>query len=273
MIRIEREQDDEEGRPIRPEASWFASADKARSKALTEGSGHKAHSRVYADDRIRRALEKLFHDKCAYCEGDAFGQADWDVEHFRPKGRVAERDEHPGYYWLAYSWENLYPSCQYCNQKRKDRARWGDTSRAASPAAGKLDQFPLGDESTRAMGPSSDHGAEDHLLLDPCKDRPEEHIRFGVRGDAQPLAGSLRGKATIAICHLNRSRLREQRRKRAAMVADTLRIFQTVERSPGAPAQLVQELRETLERHFLADSVPSAAVGRWVMRDPGAFAV
>ena len=125
MIRIVRDRLDETGKPIRPDAAWFALAATSKAQALQDGAGHQILASVYTADAVRQALEKLFHDKCAYCEGKSIGQADWDVEHFRPKGSVAERDDHPGYYWLAYEWENLYPSCKHCNQKRKDRPRWG----------------------------------------------------------------------------------------------------------------------------------------------------
>src|SRR5207248_2896103 len=46
-----------------------------------------------------------------------------DVEHFRPKGGYKQREtdelKRPGYYWLAYAWDNLFCSCQLCNQRFK----------------------------------------------------------------------------------------------------------------------------------------------------------
>ena len=273
MIRIKRERKDEKGDPIRPEESWFERSAEKLEEALLEGPSHEVDRNVYADDRVRRALEKQFYDKCAYCEGDSSGQADWDVEHFRPKGRVAERKDHDGYYWLAYAWENLYPSCQHCNQRRRDRPRWGDTSLARGPGEGKLDQFPLGDETTRAMSPPEDLESEARLLLDPCSDRPEDHIRFEVSGKALAVAGSLQGKVSISVCHLNRKRLKDQRKRTARAVIELLRIVGKIERRSGPSARPVRELREVLKDHHLADSVPFAAVARWVERDPESFGV
>lgn len=45
-----------------------------------------------------------------------------DVEHFRPKAgwiQNIEQLHEPGYYWLAYEWENLLLSGQRCNQHHK----------------------------------------------------------------------------------------------------------------------------------------------------------
>ena len=110
MIHVNRDRSDDKGKPIRPGKSWFKRSKDAKDVALEEKGKHEAKGSIYASVSVRRALEKLFHFKCAYCESSIANQ-DWDVEHFRPKGRVAEREKHTGYYWLAYEWTNLYPSC------------------------------------------------------------------------------------------------------------------------------------------------------------------
>ena len=80
-------------------------------------------------------------EKCAYCELDAVGPSDGDVEHYRPKGSISKLDkknqgeETPdlvrvkgrkfqqgcktGYWWLAYDWANYLLSCGVCNRKWK----------------------------------------------------------------------------------------------------------------------------------------------------------
>lgn len=272
MIRIARDRRDENGAWIRPDDAWIALAKTSRENAVEDGAAHAASGAVYAHLQVRMALEKLFYDKCAYCEGKAMGQADWDVEHFRPKGRVAERKDHPGYYWLAYDWENLYPSCAHCNQKRKDRPRWGDLSAANEPALGKLDQFPLSTETSRAMAPTDDHLAEAALLLDPCRDDPEAHIRFDVRGAVSPVAKSRRGKSSIDVFHLKRKRLRDQRRERiGAVVQLLLAVIRPLEARLGPADPAVTELRAFLDGTYLADSAPFAGAARWVLRDPASF--
>ena len=74
--------------------------------------------KVYGHQQIKDALAALFFNKCAYCETPYAATQPVDVEHFRPKGEVAEDKEHPGYYWLAASWENLFPSCIDFNRER-----------------------------------------------------------------------------------------------------------------------------------------------------------
>lgn len=273
MISVARHRLDERGVPIRPSDDWFELARAAELRALGELEAHLIDDAVYRHAKVRMALEKLFHDKCAYCEGSSLGQADWDVEHFRPKGRVAERGDHPGYYWLAYRWENLYPSCSHCNQKRKDRPRWGDRSGSASEALGKLDQFPLAREVARAMGPDEDLGAEEPLLLDPCRDLPEDHLRFDIHGAPLAVGGSERGEASIEVFHLGRKRLRDQRRRRILEVVALIRVLNSLEGKLGQADPVVVETREVLERYFLADSASFAGVGRWVRRDPVSFGI
>ena len=148
MIHVLREQTDEAGQTIKPIGAWFQLAAVATEKATEEQGQNKADKKVYGHDELRKALERLFIDKCAYCEWQV---EEFDVDHFRPCGSVGELGDHPGYYWLTYEWENLYPSCQHCNQRRKDKRRWPDQDEL--PARGKYDQFPVLDESSRATGP------------------------------------------------------------------------------------------------------------------------
>lgn len=279
MIAVQRDRTDEAGAAVAPSAVWFSTAHSRRLSAEQEQGAHVVDRNVYAAPEVQRALEKLFFDKCAYCEGKPVATGDWDVEHFRPKGRVAERDGHPGYYWLAYEWTNLYLSCQHCNQKRADRARWGDTSLAAGPAAGKLDQFPLFDETTRALAHGDDVRLETPLLLDPCRDEPERHIRFSPLGDALAVDGSRRGDVSIQVFHLRRKRLKDRRRERIERVVTALRRIEElkvfVESLEPVAAEVgrahVVAAFDDFHANFLADSCDYAAAGRWVLRDPTSF--
>lgn len=96
MIYIDRNRLDGQGNPVKPDDDWFQISADARDTAEREGDTHVVREEVYSGDDIRASLEELFHRKCAYCETIIAG-ATWDVEHFRPKGRVAERADHPGY--------------------------------------------------------------------------------------------------------------------------------------------------------------------------------
>lgn len=88
------------------------------------GSTSNPYDSRYKYTDVREALDKIYHGKCAYCE--TFDPSP-HVEHYRPK--------RGGYYWLAYSWDNLIISCSKCNIKKGDqfpiarhRVSYGGTS-------------------------------------------------------------------------------------------------------------------------------------------------
>jgi uncharacterized protein (TIGR02646 family) len=58
---------------------------------------------------VRRALLALSGGECAYCGRDV-GNDHMQVDHILPK------EEFP---FLAYAWENLLPSCDACNRRKK----------------------------------------------------------------------------------------------------------------------------------------------------------
>lgn len=263
MIFIERNQADENGVTIMPNECWFHRASAATDTALEEGANCNIDRNIYAHDEVKKALERLFHDKCAYCESKMTATSDWDVEHFRPKGGVAEREDHPGYYWLAYTWENLYPSCQHCNQSRKDRPRWADDMDL--PAGGKVDRFPLLNESARAMGPEDDTERENPLLIDPCRDDPEEYLGYDPTGQIFALCDNVRGCTTIDVLHLKRRRLRDFRRETIKSVSDVLKLI-----GKAADSNLVDDLEAWIKR-YQAPSFQHAGVSRYVAQRPAEF--
>ncbi len=273
MIYINRSRNDENGTPIRPSENWFKNAEAATNKAIEENGQHNADQNIYGHHQVRAALEKLFYDKCSYCE-TSLTRMDWNVEHFRPKGRVAERqDDHPGYYWLTYEWTNLYPSCIFCNQRRKDKPRWGDLKYA--DAGGKMDQFPLEDEDTRAMSHNVDVHHESILLIDPCDDDPERYLSYDPIGNIIALDSALkkksRGRATINVFNLWPRRLRDSRRKIIDFTVDLLKGIRKLEFEGKNSA--VTLFKDLLQNHLLHDRCTHAGVARAVANDPGAFGV
>jgi uncharacterized protein (TIGR02646 family) len=265
MIPIQRSRVDEHGRPIEPNAAWFSKALLEASKTATHAS-HEV-SDHYRDAEVKKALEKLFHDKCAYCETNITASSDWDVEHYRPKGRVAERADHTGYYWLAYEWTNLLPSCSHCNQRRKDQPLFDDPT--TGPAAGKGDQFPLRDETTRAMLPTDDLSLEEPLLLDPTRTDPSALFTFNPKGQIVPrpaFPGDKRPAETRRICHLYRRRLRK---RRFTVIGRVRQLVEALRQAEGMGA--IQATLELLMESFVGDGAEYAAVARAVRRDPGAF--
>jgi hypothetical protein len=139
---------------------------------------------VYQDRSVRDKLEELFRMKCAYCETKIGAGDESEIEHWRPKGAVKEDDGRrlPGYYWLATTWDNLLLSCLKCNRPRKYRLGAGEENEEVWERSGKGMLFPLAEGDRRATkrgGESSEHP----LLLDPCKDRPDQYLEFVLFDD------------------------------------------------------------------------------------------
>lgn len=146
-------------------------------------------SSIYGHKTVKAALSAAQHGKCFLCEAKFEHVAYGDIEHFRPKGGYMQ-DEHdtlhaPGYYWLAYDWDNLFLSCQICNQQYKKNF------------------FPLRTPSARAASHKADITAEKPLLINPATDDPQRFISFRAE---MPYAvrNSRRGRATIRRSGLDR---------------------------------------------------------------------
>jgi uncharacterized protein (TIGR02646 family) len=269
VIRIDRNRVDDTGRPIRPDDAWFRLSQEWTDSALAERGDHVVKDHVYRHLSVKTALEELFHRKCAYCE-TPLGEVDWQVEHFRPKGAVAERlHDHPGYYWLAYEWSNLYPSCAPCNQNRKDAPLWGDPE--TGEAAGKASQFPVEDEAMRAMSHEDDVSREKPLLLDPCSDEPEEGFRYNLLGEIQPVNGDNRAKVSIQVFHLTRRRLRDRRKERIDAVVNLLKIIRDRQNENDTAA--ATDFKDFLQKFYLSDACEYAGAARFVLSDPDTFNV
>lgn len=275
MIHIKRDQVDDNGQPIQPNQQWFDDAKILTDQAISEKSAHQVKDH-YKDPQVKMALEKLFHDKCAYCEGKVTATGPWEVEHYRPKGRVRENKNHPGYYWLAYTWENLFPSCCYCNGHYEDKATYDDPLTA--PAAGKYDQFPLIDETKRAMEWDKPIGDETPALLNPCKDEDcEAFFRFDILGHilASDSDSDGRGSETIRICNLDRKRLRTHRSTLITKIIKTVQIHETALKVDDVdPTKLVLiQFALDLLVDFLDDKSEFSGTARFVDRNRHAFIV
>ena len=201
-------------KPPCPDA-LLAGAERTKADCAAYSSGERQFDfdrAIYGHKAVKTALRKAQHGKCCYCEGrfDAFAPA--DIEHYRPKRAVRQDRESkklfPGYYWLAYSWENLYLCCQVCNRSCKK------------------DLFPLEDPAARARSHRDDISGEKPLLLDPGgSDDPRKHIRFRQEY-AVGLTGA--GRTTIEVLDLNREALVDERLRRLKEIRalqDTVQIY------------------------------------------------
>ena len=198
----------------------------------------------YKERAVCRALDDLFHEKCAYCESTYRAVDALDIEHYRPKGGVTECPGHSGYWWLAAAWRNLLPSCPACNQRRHqtvfdpgmtleefERASRQEPDRLT----GKANSFPVRDD--KWVKTEEEHiEDEDPLLINPCERDPANHLEFFFDWDrktyiweADPINALVRprssagtdddyGKASIAIYGLNRAGLVRERAARVKLL-------------------------------------------------------
>lgn len=153
-------------------------------------------------DVVKWDLWRAQHQKCCYCEKKEYASFE-DVEHYRPKA-AADRSpgstERHGYWWLAFTWENLLFACPMCNR------------------TGKNDGFPLeaGGKALRVR--DAPPGEERPLLLDPAGTlNPVAHIEFVATSTprpwwARPRDASAHGTWTIEVCKFNRDELLEARK-------------------------------------------------------------
>ncbi|WP_431103932.1 hypothetical protein [Roseateles noduli] len=142
---------------------------------------------AYKSDDVVAALERLFHKKCAYCESSYKAVITIQVEHFRPKSRVAGETAHPGYWWLAANWDNLLPSCVHCNgteylavQHLSAEPAYTQPEKGGLFKLGKYDFFPIA--GTRAFEDGDSLDAEDPQLIDPTKVDPQKHLTWVIEG-------------------------------------------------------------------------------------------
>jgi uncharacterized protein (TIGR02646 family) len=123
---------------------------------------------------LRPFLEELSNQKCWYSECRNPGTDD-DVDHFRPKLGVEEDPNHPGYYWLAFDWENLRLSCHRANRPR--------TNPETGETGGKAGHFPLINPERRAFGPCDNWQGENPAILDPTNPMDPPLLSFKVNGE------------------------------------------------------------------------------------------
>ncbi|WP_051881672.1 hypothetical protein [Parvularcula oceani] len=146
---------------------WRSKAD-ATTKVVTALGRYEKQSLSWSD--VKPAFMALQFNKCLYCEqrleGGDVGRINFDLDHFRPKGRVREwpgrrdpaveyetgtADPH-GYFWLAWNLDNYAATCKACNTILKSdyfpiagtRCSAGETGVALRDAERPFLCYPLG---------------------------------------------------------------------------------------------------------------------------------
>ena len=194
--------------------------------------------RIYGHPSVRETLIEAHHGKCCYCE---MKLRDGDIEHFRPKGRVADDNTHPGYYWLAYEWSNLLFACKTCNQRFKRTL------------------FPLRDPSKRARSHQGNLSEEEPLLIHPAEEDPERFISFQKH---EAVALHPRGKTTIEVLGLNQRELREARLEQ---YKDLERLHTIIQLKGVLPTDFVNTAQEALDK-AVSNQAQYSAMARAVLK-------
>ncbi len=197
--------------------------------------------------------------KCAYCETRIRSAEYGKIDHYRPKAAVVVyaargrrddvagqpparrilRRQQPGYWWLAYDWDNWLYACERCNTWKSDQFRVRGRRRACAP----------GVESSEAA-----------TLLNPFDTDPAPHLRFDERGR---IHGATRaGRDTIDICGLDRDTLVYER----ARVAQALRQLVADYQLAVALSRALAERMVAQMLTYCRDDAPYAGMCRYLLR-------
>lgn len=167
---------------VAAQSKWLpvVKAKKGRGEAL-EASDFKDYGVA------KPALAALLDDKCWYCEKKVEVKNE-PVDHWRPKTKAQRGQAHPthGYWWLAWTWENLIFTCIDCNNA-------------------KGIHFPLAPASIALQMEEMPPGKEQPLLLNPTVDDPLDHIEFRREKDDRwkPFGKTEMGWKTIRVLQLD----------------------------------------------------------------------
>ena len=197
----------------------------------------KFNNTIYGHQTVKDNLISIQKDKCCFCERKVSAGEPGHIEHYRPKGGYKKDDItkiiKPGYYWLAYEFENLFFSCNRCNTSYKKN------------------YFPLSDETKRATNHTKSITLEDPLIISPAQNA-QTHLLY-KREKLKAKNKSIKGKETIKRTGLNRKALSNERLE-YLLLLDTLA---KVARGAGSETQ---EAKDHFKRISKAENVFSYMV-------------
>jgi uncharacterized protein (TIGR02646 family) len=203
-------------------------------------------SHIYGHAEVKSALIEVQDGKCCFCESKLAHISYGDVEHYRPKGGWIQEDEplnSPGYYWLAYDWDNLFLSCQICNQRHKKNF------------------FPLFDNSKRSLSHKHNIKEEAALFVKPDQDDPMDFIEFREEIPF-PVLENLRGGQTIQRLGLDRETLNERRREKLGLIRDLYNLAKDIPVTTLEIKGKAVELIKRRETELTADNAEYTAMFR-----------
>jgi len=238
--------------------NWKNIAKDAKIEANNDIKKINKNSNIWSD--IKSYLAKLSFDKCWYCECRQI-RSDNAVDHFRPKGRVANTEpKHTGYTWLAFDYKNYRYACTYCNSKRKNIN--------TDETEGKGDEFPLIDESKRAYKESDNIKLEKPILLDPCNINDVRLLDFTFDGRPCPKNNlddirKKRVEQSIKLYHLDNPKLNNKRNDLALEINEKIsEINNFLEENPNIDPS--ESLQKDLQKFMNPESELSVFSRRFI---------
>ena len=199
------------------------------------------------DKTIKGFLYDSQHGKCCYCEKHRAPSRETGVEHFRPKS-ASKRDNHKGYWWLAYEWNNLLISCSECN-------------------AVKLAKFPLRDEKNRCYNKSSDLNKEEPFLIDPLKEDPENFIEYDIQKGSKnkmmikAIGKCERGNKTVELTGINSTETLQERYR----IFEGLKPWLSILNQKGIPQNITDMAKKEIKRYCKCSS-PFSGFARFYIK-------
>jgi len=170
-------------------------AARYRDKLLTEKKKHRFKKSCY-NAAAKKELLGLYFGKCAYCETKIEVGFYSCIDHYRPKSI---------YYWLAYEWSNLLPTCFKCNTLKSNRFDIEGERVVFSEDAFLADSHALLNERP--------------LLIHPEINNPEDFLCFDRDGGIIAKSNHSKGKYTVDILNLNRDKLKKDRKEQVMKIS------------------------------------------------------
>jgi uncharacterized protein (TIGR02646 family) len=216
------------------------------TKYIKGNADFEFDNNIYGHGDVKNLLRTVQDGKCCFCEAKIAHISYGDVEHYRPKAGWIQKDEklnRPGYYWLAYEWDNLFLSCEICNQRHK------------------RNYFPLSDNTKRAISHAYPLKDESPIFIKPDTEDPEKFIEFREEIPF-PTDGNLRGAQTIEKLGLDREALNERRREKLGLIRD---IYNLAKDTPVTTPEIKLKAVNLIKKRvleFTADNAEYSAMFR-----------
>jgi hypothetical protein len=227
-------------------AAWESWRRNPKDETYDKFFDKPANTSVWGELKVW-LLDNVFNKKCAYCETPV-GRSVFHAEHYRPKGRVTtdgkkvkikndmnEDVDHPGYFWLAFHWKNLLPSCALCNTVNGKKNQFpipeNKSYRTIFKGLSKNELKALKEKLIQSskwpdlfyLQPIDLDDKEGRLLLHPYFDEPRKSLRFDDFGEVIAIGNpeeKAQGEWSIRVYNLNSEDIKTERR-RALDAADS----------------------------------------------------